>query len=79
LVTTAHEELTTSAVRVLLVGAERKIFPLYGRFLAEARPRFGRNWTCEFGARGEGALGRDNYDRVLFEDETEAHPSLVGA
>jgi hypothetical protein len=25
------------------------------------------------------ALGRDYYDRVLFEDETEARPSLVGA
>jgi hypothetical protein len=27
----------------------------------------------------EDAPGRSHYDRVLFEDETEARPSLVGA
>ena len=45
LVTTAHEELSASAVRVLLVGSREEDFSLVGRFLAEARPTLGRNWT----------------------------------
>lgn len=30
-------------------------------------------------AKPKDALGRSEYDLVLFEDETEARPSLVGA
>ena len=79
LVTTAHEELSTSAVRVLLVGSREEDVSLVGFFgRSQAALRVERhhvNWLHE----PKDALGRDNHDLVLFEDETEARPILVGA
>jgi hypothetical protein len=78
LATTAHEELSTSAVRGCWSAAERKIFPLYGRFLAEAGPRAELDHVNTLQEPKDG-LGCSYYDLVRFEDETEARPSLVGA
>jgi hypothetical protein len=80
LVTTAREELSTLAVRVLQVGSREEGFSLYRRFLAEARPRSGPEQDhVNSPQEPKDALGRNYCDLVLFADETEARPSLVGA
>jgi hypothetical protein len=66
---------------VLPVGSREEDFSLVGRFLAEARPRRASGGTGHVNSLQEpkDALGGNKYDLVLFEDETEARPSLVGA
>ena len=60
------------------VGSQEEdfFFIRLGRSQAALRvERHHVNWLQE----PKDALGRDNHDLVLFEDETEARPSLVGA
>jgi len=80
LLTTAHEELSTSAVRGLLVGGREEDFflvrEILGRNQAALRAELDHMNSLQ---EPKDALGRNDYDLVLFEDESEARPSLVGA
>ncbi len=78
--TTTHEELSTSAVRGLLVGSREEEFflirEILGRSQAALRAELDHMNSLQ---EPKDALGRNNYDLVLFEDDTEARPSLAGA
>jgi len=64
-------------VRVLPVGGREEDFSL----VADSGQKPGRVWggtgPCQLAAKPKDALGRSEYDLVLFEDETEARPILV--
>jgi hypothetical protein len=80
LVTTAHEELSTSAGRVLLVGSREDDFFLIGEILGRSQAALGAELDHVNSLQEpKDALGRNHYHRVLFEEETEARPSLVSA
>lgn len=73
MVTTAHERLSPSAVRVLPVGPEED-FSLVGDSGQKPGRASGGTGPCQFAARPKDALGRNEYDLVLFEDGTESPP-----
>jgi hypothetical protein len=65
LVTTAHEELSTSAVRVLLVGSREEDVSLVGIFgRSHAAPRAELDHVNSL-QEPKDALGRNKYDLVL--------------
>jgi hypothetical protein len=78
LVTPGHEGLSTSAVRVLLVGRHEEDFFLAGVILGRSRAAQGAERDHMNSLQEpKDAPGRDNYDLVLFEDETEARPAWL--
>ena len=65
LVTTAHEELSTSAVRVLLVGSREEDVSLVGFFWQKPGRAAGGTGPCEFAEEPKDGLGGNEYDLVL--------------
>jgi hypothetical protein len=80
LVTTAQPELSTSAVRALLVGGREEDFFLIREILGRTQAAL---WAeldhVNSLQEPKDELERNHHDLVLFEDETEARSSVLGA